>query len=620
MLSGAKISILFRISKAFLFLVRIGVRNTNPWQSQFQALKSTIPKAGCSFLRVELILLPYFPGCCAAGMPHLLIFFVRFRSRKVRFRTGSRRLESCKSLVCGWLRFVARNLKEILEKKRDMRLMNVYAIINKCVAGWCGLWLASPLAAQSVRMAVSWGLEDVVALACQSSPDAQAARHTFRSAYWDYRSYRANYLPSLTLTSNPGLDRAINQVTMDDGAVRFVEQNYLNTDLSLSLQQNIAWTGGTLSLQTSLQRMDLLSDKTFSWKSVPVNVAYSQSLFGYNSLKWNRRIYPLRYEEARRAYLETLELVAAAAVDKFFAFVLAQSDYRTACQNYAQADTLYRFAQGRYRIGTTTENEMLQLEINLLNEETNRMDARIAMKECALDLRSYLGLSDGDSLPDIRVSDGLPDVVVHEGEALQWAHVHSPDITSLQRRRMEAESNVAQAKANAGLKASLYLRFGLTQASDRFSEVYRDPSRQQAVSVGITLPILDWGRGRGQVRVARSQRDLVETQVEQSLTDFDQNVRKLVGQFNLQAMRVRVAARTDSTALRRSEVARRLYLLGRSSVLDLNASIEEKDAARRSYLNALHTYWSLYYTLRSLTLYDFRAGRPLQADYEGLIE
>lgn len=552
-------------------------------------------------------------------MPHLLIFFVRFRSRKVRFRTGLSWFDSCKSLVCELLRFMARSLKEILEKKRDMRHMNVYAIINKCVAGWCGLWLASPLAAQSVRMAGNWGLEDVVALACQSSPDAQAARHTFRSAYWGYRSYRANYLPSLTLTSNPGLDRAINEVTMDDGSVRFVEQNYLNTDLSLSLQQNIAWTGGTLSLQTSLQRMDLLGDKTFSWKSVPVNVAYSQSLFGYNSLKWNRRIYPLRYEEARRAYLETLELVAATAVDKFFAYVLAQSDYRTACQNYAQADTLYRFAQGRYRIGTTTENEMLQLEVNLLNEETNRMDARIAMKECALDLRSYLGLSDGDSLPDIRVSDELPDVVVHEGEALQWARVHSPDITSLQRRRVEAESNVAQAKANAGLKASLYLRFGLTQTSDRFSEVYRDPSQQQAVSVGITLPILDWGRGRGQVRVARSQRDLVETQVEQSLTDFDQNVRKLVGQFNLQAMRVRVAARTDSTALRRSEVARRLYLLGRSSVLDLNASIEEKDAARRSYLNALHTYWSLYYTLRSLTLYDFRAGRPLQADYEGLV-
>ena len=60
---------------------------------------------------------------------------------------------------------MARNLEGILKKKRNKRNMNVYAVINKCVAGWCGLWLASPLAAQSVRMAGSWGLEDVVALA-----------------------------------------------------------------------------------------------------------------------------------------------------------------------------------------------------------------------------------------------------------------------------------------------------------------------------------------------------------------------------------------------------------------------------------------------------------------------
>ena len=140
------------------------------------------------------------------------------------------------------------------------------------------------------------------------------------------------------------------------------------------------------------------------------------------------------------------------------------------------------------------------------------------------------------------------------------------------------------------------------------------------MSIGITLPILDWGKGRGQVRVARSQRDLEEPQVEQSRTDFDQNIRKLVGQFNLQGLRVRVAARTDSTALRRSEVARRLYVLGKSSALDLNASIEEKDAARRNYLNALHTFWSLYYTLRSLTLYDFFEGRPLQVDYGQLVK
>lgn len=465
-----------------------------------------------------------------------------------------------------------------------------------------------------------WTMEQVIQMARSSSPDALAARHSFRSAYWDYRSYKADYLPSLTLTSAPNLNRAINQVTMGDGTVRFVEQNMLNTDLSLLLNQQISWTGGSLFLESSLQRVDLLNERSFSWMSVPVNIGYSQTLFGYNSLKWQRRTEPLRYEEAKKSFIETMELVSAAAVDKFFALVKAQSDYTSACQNLAYADTLYRFARGRYEIGTITENEMLQLEINCLNEETNRLNARIQMEESMQDLCSYLGIQANGSLPEVVVGTALPDIVVDENRALAWAHDRSPDILYLKRRKIEAERAVAQAKANAGLKADLYMRFGLTQTADRLRDVYRDPIEQEYVRVGITLPILDWGKGRGKVRVARSQRDLVDTQVSQSLTDFDQNVRKLVGQFNLQALRVRVAARTDSTAFWRSEVARRLYILGKSTVLDLNASIKEKDEARSSYLSALHTYWSLYYTLCSLTLYDLRTGHPLEADYEALVD
>ena len=66
-------------------------------------------------------------------------------------------------------------------------------------------------------------LQQTIHHAQEKSPDAQSARHSFRSSYWNYRYYRANYLPNLTLTSNPYLDRAINKVTMGDGSVKFVE-------------------------------------------------------------------------------------------------------------------------------------------------------------------------------------------------------------------------------------------------------------------------------------------------------------------------------------------------------------------------------------------------------------
>lgn len=277
-------------------------------------------------------------------------------------------------------------------------------------------------------------LEETIEQARQQSPDAQNARHSFRSAYWNYKYYCANYLPTLKLTSNPYLDRAINKVTQSDGNVKFIEQNLLSTDLTLSLTQNVPWTGGTFFIETAAQRLDLFSSDTYSWQTSPVNIGYSQSLFGYNSLKWDRRIEPIRYREAKKTYVETLELVAANATEKFFNLAKAQSNYEIANANYANADTLYIYAQGRYNIGTISENEMLQLELNKLTEETNCMNARIEVENCMQELRSYLGIQE-DLLIKVRIDNRVPDLHIDLDAALMLANENSPEIQNMLRRK-----------------------------------------------------------------------------------------------------------------------------------------------------------------------------------------
>ena len=156
----------------------------------------------------------------------------------------------------------------------------------KLIFIYLGLLSTELLIAQNQITELS--LKQVIEMARMESPDAQTARHSFRSAYWNYKYYRANYLPSLSLTSDPNLNRAINKITMGDGSVKFVEQNLLNTDLTLNLSQNLFWTGGSFFLETSAQRMDLFSEHKYSWQTSPIMIGYRQSLFGYNSLKWDR--------------------------------------------------------------------------------------------------------------------------------------------------------------------------------------------------------------------------------------------------------------------------------------------------------------------------------------------
>jgi outer membrane protein TolC len=466
---------------------------------------------------------------------------------------------------------------------------------------------------------LTFTLSQAIERARRQSPDVLSARHSFRSSYWNYCYYKANYLPSLTFSSTPNFNHSINTVTLPDGTAQYVQQNQLLTDANFSITQNIPFTGGSFFIQTGLQRLDLLDKKEYAYKSTPLLIGYQQSLFGYNRLKWDRKIEPLRFEEAKKAYVETLELVAARTVMKFFTLAKAQTDLEIARTNYANADTLFTFAQGRYDIGTITENEMLQLEINKLNEESGQLNAQLAVDDAMEDLRSYLGIKESSPIEAL-IDNEIPLKNVHLAEALQYALENSPDILNMERQKLERESNVANVKASVGLKADLYMQLGLAQSGKEIETAYKHPLNQQYMEIGFRLPILDWGRGKGQLQVAKSDRDRVYAQMEQEKNDFEMNVMKIVKQFNLQSNQLKVAMKADYTAGKRNEVARKLYLLGKSTILDLNASISGKDTAKRNYINTLYNYWSLYYTLRSITLFDFEKNIPITEDYKMLIQ
>ena len=471
---------------------------------------------------------------------------------------------------------------------------------------------ASQVLAQEETMSLT--LSQAIQIAQANSPEAESARNTYRSAYWSYRFYKANYLPSVTLSSSPYFNRQISKITQNDGTSLFMKQNQLGFDVNMSINQNIWFTGGNLFIQSKVNRMDELENKTTSYNTQPVVIGYQQAIFGYNSLKWDRRMEPVRFRQARKAYNEALELIASQTCNYFFNLASAQTNLDIASSNYASADTLYRYAEGRYNIGTITENEMLQLEINKLSEETNLINARFELEEQMQKFRSFLGIQQEMELKVI-TEENVPQFQVPLDEALKMAFENSPDIENYELRKLQSKSNLASAKANAGLKADLYVQFGLSQTGDKFSDSYRNPMNQQYASIGLSIPILDWGRGKGRIRMAKSNLELTNIQVEQGLKDFELNVVRMVRQFNLQAQYMEIAAKKARTADRRFEVAKRLYLLGKSTILDLNSAISEKDSSLRSYVSSLQNYWSLYYGLRSMTGYDFERNQKIEENY-----
>lgn len=116
-------------------------------------------------------------------------------------------------------------------------------------------------------------------MARKQSPDVLVARHSFRSSYWNYCYYKANYKPGLTFYSTPYYNNQINIVTMEDGTSKYIRQKQLRTDGNLSLTQNIPWTGGSISLNTNLQRLDILGDENYhTYRANPLTLSFYQSV------------------------------------------------------------------------------------------------------------------------------------------------------------------------------------------------------------------------------------------------------------------------------------------------------------------------------------------------------
>ncbi|MDE7126226.1 MAG: TolC family protein, partial [Muribaculaceae bacterium] len=153
----------------------------------------------------------------------------------------------------------------------------------------------------------------------------------------------------------------------------------------------------------------------------------------------------------------------------------------------------------------------------------------------------------------------------------------------------------------------------------RLDNAYSRLRDNQVVQLGMKIPLVDWGKRRGQVKVAESNREVTATRLRREQADFRQDIFILVERFNNQREQVNLAASADRIAQQRYDANVRTFLLGKISTLYLNDSQVKKDQARSQYIRQLYLFWYYYYQIRALTLWDFEKGLPIDADFENMM-
>jgi hypothetical protein len=456
----------------------------------------------------------------------------------------------------------------------------------------------------SVNAQKTLDIQQILRLAEDESVDGQQAERKAQISFWQYKLHQSGNKPRLLLNGElPNLSRTIIPVTQNDGSETFRERSLATSLLELSLVQNVAPTGGTFFASSQINRIDIFSNPTTtSYLSYPVLVGFRQPIGSFNSLKWANKIEPFKYQESKKKFLEDLEMSKVKGLQLFFNLLYSQENTSTTKKQLINADTLFQLAKKRLSVGKITENEFLRNEINFLQAEQDNQQSIAEFLFALRQFQSFFLLKDSVNL---KKPEAPPKVEIDKEVALERLRQNSTKALQIQRKLLEADRELSQARANAGLKMDITISFGLSKSSTSLANLYNRLQDQESARLTFQVPILDWQRGKSEIKIATLNKKNIESQTYQEMQELETELIRQIHIWQLAQKQLAIAQKTQESAEKSYQITFQEYLGGFTGLSELDKALEAKNLASQNYLRQLESIWIGYYKIRLLCLYDF---------------
>ncbi|MBR4048841.1 MAG: TolC family protein [Bacteroides sp.] len=460
---------------------------------------------------------------------------------------------------------------------------------------------------------ITLNLQKAIEIANDSSLTAFRYQNMYLAGYWEYRTYKANRLPSMSLNLMPAqYYRYITQRYDSNQDVDvYREQQMFSASGGISIQQNFDLTGGTFYIDSELEYMRNFGyTKSTQFSSIPIRIGYQQSLLGFNPFRWERKIEPLKFEKAKKTFLYNQESISEEVVRYFFALASAQADLELAKEQVASCDTLYKIGLQRQKIAAISRADLLTLQLDKVNAQNTLENAQITMKRAMTALALYLNL---DKNTQIKLElPGKPKVLnISAEEALSKAQENNPTYLEQRQQVLEAEREVNRSKMESRFNASVNASIGFNQVAEDFRNAYRKPLQQDLVSVSVSIPLVDWGVRKGRLNMAKNNLSVTRIAARQQEQSVEEEVMMTVNDFNIQQRLINSAEEALDLAILAYEQTRQRFIIGKADVNSLTLALNRQQEAQKNYLASLQNYWMNYYKIRKLTLHDFVSGFSL---------
>lgn len=298
----------------------------------------------------------------------------------------------------------------------------------------------------------------------------------------------------------------------------------------------------------------------------------------------------------------------AVAVTKFYyALADSQRKYATAQSALDTAKHFYEITQDAEHVGQVAHSDVLQAEIQYRQQEQSFQDAQLAMESARLDLAVLLFPTLNENFSVVDDLDS-PVALPPFAEAEKMAGHENPELRVAMETLRSASLEVTAAKgaflpaffvdADYGIEANAFALHSVNVEDQAKGPL---PNLGYFVTVGVNVPVWDWGTMRSKLRQSELKREQARAELSQAQRQLLSN---LYGSYNDATVARAAVDESRHTAELAAESLRLIglrYHAGASSALEVVSAENTLTQARNAYDDAQVRYRVALAALQTVT-------------------
>ena len=410
----------------------------------------------------------------------------------------------------------------------------------------------------------------------------------------------------------------------DTSGLTYYPVRQLNYSGRLNVNQPLI-TDGRLYLTGTLNNTDdIYNSKRLM--NLNTRIGFSQPLnafYGYNNVRSSMRQAKLNYEQSqKRLKREELNMVYN-VMSSFYNLLQVQKSMALSASNLERQNEAYELARNKYAAGLIKEVDVLQMEVDLAEARNNYDIALINQASVANNFKELIGLDIRDSVVlDMNMDYKI--VMVDMNKAVDLAMKNRLEIREQEIQVELSKMSIKRTKANGLPSASLTAYFEKSGISEmvRDNEIgaslkrattdYMGRPHNYGVGLTVSVPVVDFGENRAQVRSAKASLQKTLYQQEVVRRNIESEVRNLVTDVNSSIKRLQLLEKNIEIAEKSFEITRARYADGD---VDSQTLALERDRLNNAYTSHLQAYINYQLKLADLmrnTFYDFVNGVEIE--------